>query len=338
MADMKDIVQVAVDAYNNNVQKYSTGDSMKLLHEALVAANNGSTKMDYKAIRDGKCTGLFTLVEEILARTIQDGLMNDDYFMSMVDYRNVALGDQNVFVVEDDDLFTVSEVAEGTQGLRRQRLGGATEVAISTSLKGVKIYEELNRVLSGKVDFNVFIRKVSESFRRKMLDEIYALWSGATGNELGSNYYYNAAGTYDEDKLLNLVAHVEAAANGKTATIIGTKAALRNLAPSIQGSDSKSDLYNLGYYGKFYGTDVVMLPQRYQVGTTQFLFDDKVISVIAGDSKPIKYVTEGQSLIIPGDPLNNKDLTQDYAYFERYGIGLVMAGGNAGIGRYRLAN
>lgn len=53
-------------------------------------------------------------------------------------------------------------------------------MSIPTSLKVVKIYEELNRVLSGRVDFNTFINKVSESFRKKLLDDIYALWSGAT--------------------------------------------------------------------------------------------------------------------------------------------------------------
>lgn len=246
MAEMNDIVRVAVDAYHGNVQKYSNAESMKLLREALVAANNGSTKLDYRAIRDGKCNGLFTLIEEILSRTINEGLQGDEFFMSMVDYRNLALGDKNIFLVEDDDLFTVAEVAEGTQGLRRQRLGGVNEISIPTSLKGVKIYEELNRVLAGQVDFNAFIRKVSESFRRKMLDEIYTLWTGVTANDLGGSTYYRAAGAYDEDALLELVSHVEAAAGGKPATIIGTKVALRNLAPSIQGNDSKSDLYNMG--------------------------------------------------------------------------------------------
>ena len=58
-------------------------------------------------------------------------------------------------------------------------------------------------------------------------------------------------------------------------------------------------------YGKFYGTDVVALPQRHKVGSTQFVFDDKTINVI------------------------------EYAVFERYGIGLVTAG-NTGMGRYLL--
>lgn len=74
MSDMNDIVKVAVDAYHGNVQKYSVGQSMDLLHQALVDANGGSTTLDYKKIRDGKCNGLFTLIEEILSRTVVEGL------------------------------------------------------------------------------------------------------------------------------------------------------------------------------------------------------------------------------------------------------------------------
>lgn len=67
-------MRVAIDAYRGNVQKYSQGQSMELLHQALIDANNGSTVVDYRAIRDGKCNGLFTLVEEILSRTVVEGL------------------------------------------------------------------------------------------------------------------------------------------------------------------------------------------------------------------------------------------------------------------------
>ena len=45
MADMKDIVKVAVDAYHGNVEQYSVGQSMELLHKALVDANGGSTTL-----------------------------------------------------------------------------------------------------------------------------------------------------------------------------------------------------------------------------------------------------------------------------------------------------
>lgn len=336
MADMNDIIQVAVDAYHGNTVKYSTQDSMELLQKALIEANNGSTKLDYKAIRDGKCTGLFALVEEILARTVVDGLQGDEFFNKFVDFRNLALGDENVFDVEDVNYFTVAKAADGTQGIRRQRLGGSTQVEVKTELRVVKIYEELNRVLAGRVDFNKMIQKVGESFRQQLLNDIYALWMGATAADLGGNTYFPAAGAYDEATLLTLIEHVEAAAGGKKATIIGTKAALRPLAPAVQGEASKSDLYNMGYYGKFYGSDVVCVPQRHKLGSTAFVYNDKMLTIVAGEDKPIKCVHEGDATIIMGALDKNADLTQDYLYAEKYGLGLILAGGNAGIGRYQM--
>ena len=240
------IVKLAVDAYHGNVEQYSVNQSMDVLRQALIEANGGDTVLNYRKIRDGECKGLFALIEEILSRTVVEGLQDDDYFNALVDFRNVAEGDQNVFLVEDSDLYVVADIAEGTQGIRRQRLGGVNEVAIPTTFKTVKIYEELNRVLAGRVDFNWMINRVSESFRQKLLNDIYTLWSTATSDQLGGATYFPTAGTYDEDTLLDLISHVEAAAGGRPATIIGTKKAVRKLAPAVQGSDSESDLYNMG--------------------------------------------------------------------------------------------
>lgn len=245
-------------------------------------------------------------------------------------------GDKNLFLVEDKNLFVVAEAADGTQGIRRQRLGGVTETSIPTTLKVVRIYEELNRVLAGRVDFNVFINKVAESFRQKLLNDVYTLWTGATAAQFGGTTYFPTAGAYDEDELLDLISHVEAAAGGKQATIIGTKKALRNLKSSIVSDGAKDDLYNMGYYGKFYGTPVVAAPQRHKVGSTEFVMDDDVLTIIAGDDKPIKVVYEGNPIVLMGDPMQNADFTQEYLYGEKYGMGIILAGGNSGIGRYEM--
>lgn len=334
MAEMKDIIKLAVDAYKGSVEQYSVGQSQEVLRQALVEANGGSTKLNYKAIRDGKCNGLFALIEEILSRTVVEGLQGDEFFNAFVDFRNVAEGDQNVFEVEDSNLFVVDDTADGTQGIRRQRLSGTNEVSIPTTMKMVRIYEELNRVLSGRVDFNHFIDVVAESFRQKMLNDIYTLWTGATAADLGGVAYFPTAGSYDEDALLDVISHVEAAAGGKTATIVGTKKAVRQLKESIQADSAKEELHSLGYYGKFYGTPVVVTPQRHKVGSTDFVMDDNVLTIIAGDDKPIKFVYEGDPIVLMGDPTANADFTQEYLYGEKYGLGIVLAGGNAGIGRY----
>lgn len=339
MADYRDVIDMAVDAFHGNVEKYSTAQSMDVLRQALVEANNNSTKLNYRDIRDGKCTGLFTIVEQILERTVVEGLQESDYFNAMVDFRNTALGDLNEFEVENNNLFFVSETAEGTQGIRRQRIDGYTSVQIPTTLKVVKIYDEMNRVLAGQIDFNKMIARVGESMKRRLLDDVYTLWINATAAEMGGTAYFPAAGAYDEDAMLETVAHVEAAAGGKPATIIGTAKALRNLVPGngALSNEAKQDMYSTGFYGYFYGTKMVRLPQRHKINSTDFVFDDNTLIIVAGDDKPIKCVREGSPLIIQGDPLSRADLTHEYLFADRYGMGLVLAGGNAGIGKYVIS-
>lgn len=337
MAEMNDIVKLAVDAYKGNVEKYSVAQSQSALREALIEANNGKTSLDYRDIRDGKCNGLFALIETILGATVVEGLQGDEYFNSLVDFRNVAEGDSPIFEVKDSDLFVVAEAADGTQGIRRQRLGGVSEATVPTTLKVVRIYEEMNRVLAGRVDFNEMINKVAESFNQQLLNDIYSLWVGATAEQLGGATYFPTAGSYSEDSLLDLISHVEAAAGGKTATILGTKKALRNIKESIMSNGAKDELHNMGYIGKFYGTPVVATPQRHKVGSTEFVLDDNMITVIAGDDKPIKVVYEGNPIVLLGDPMKNADFTQEYLYGVKYGTGIVLAGNNTGIGRYEIA-
>jgi len=322
MADRNDIVKLAIDAYKGKVAgNYSQTDSMEALHQAMVDANNGSTKLDYKSIRDGKCVGLFAIIEEILQKVVVEGLTGDEFFMQMVDYRNLALGDQNEFEVPDTSLFVVSDIAEGTQGIRRQRLNGATTTKINTQLKAIKIYEELNRVLSGRIDFNEFVARVSKSFANKTKTDIYTAFKG-TFSSLPATFA--KSGSYTEDALLTLISHVEAA-TGENAVITGTKTALRKITQANISDKAKEDVYDMGYYGKFNGTPMVSMKQVHTTGTYDFALTDNDIYVLAGNSKPIKFVTEGDSTLFMGNPMDNQMLQQEFVYTDRYGVGAVIS-------------
>lgn len=337
MPEMNDIVKLAVDSYRGRVEKYSKSETQEVLRQALIEANGGSTALDLRKIRDGECKGLFALLEQILSVTVVEGLQRSDFFMNMVEFRNVKEGDSPIFRIKDKTLFQVSESADGTTGVRRQRLGGDSEMTLRTSLKSVRIYEELNRILSGRVDFNDAIALVSESFEQKLLNEIYDLWRGATADQMGGAAYFPAAGSFSEDALLDVIAHVEAAAGGATATIVGTKKALRKIAPSITGIDYEHDMYNLGYAGKFYGSPVLAMAQRHKVGTTDFVADDNTLTIVATGESPIKCVYEGDPIILMGDPMSNPDLTQEFFFAEKYGTAIILPGQNTGLGRYEFA-
>lgn len=334
---MNDFVKLALDMRHNRVQKYSVAEANETLRNALIEANGGSTKLNFRDYRSGKLGELFSIVEEIIDAGIVDTIDTNEFFRNLVEFRNIPAGDENLFTVRNAFLYRVAEIAPGTQGLRRQRIEDLQELSLPVKTYGVKIYEELQRILAGRVDFDHMIDVATKSFAAQILDEVYTLWSGIAANELGGAvYYYNAAGTYDEKKLLELVEHVEAA-SGMTATIVGTKTALRNLAPSVQGVDSTNDLYALGYYGKFYGSNCIAIPQRHKNGTTQFLMSDDVLTIVATDAKPIKMVYEGDPLIIMGDPLSNGDLTQEFTQIERFGLGIITTADGIGIGRYEIA-
>lgn len=49
-------------------------------------------------------------------------------------------------------------------------------------------------------------------------------------------------------------------------------------------------------------------------------------------------VYEGDPIVLMGDPMNNADFTHEYFYAEKYGVGIVLAGGNAGIGKYEMTD
>lgn len=330
MADTN-LVKLAVDAYKGNIAgNYSKGDSMETLRNALVELNGGSTKLDYKRIRNGEANGMFALIEEILQQTIVEGIQDDNFFERFVDYRNVALGDERDFYVNDPSLFVVSDVAEGTQSIRRQRLNKGETTSITTSLKTIKIYEELNRLLAGRADMNDMINKVGESFKRKIAADIYGGFIGAFSS-LPSPFAVN--GAFSEDGLLTMIDHVEAA-TGQTAMIVGTRKALRKVTSAVV-SESAKEVYNsLGHFGNFNGTDMMKIDQAHTPGTYDFMITDNDLYVVPSNIKPIKFITEGDSIILPGNPADKKDLTQEYMYGDRYGLGVVVA---EMFGIYRIA-
>ena len=330
MIDEK-LIKLAVDSYHGRLgNEYSVADSQEVLRKALIEANNGKTKLDYKDIRDGKCNNLFAITEVLIEKVSEEGLKGDEFFTNFIEDRNKALGDEDVFHVTKDCLLSVANVAEGTQGIRRQRIEAGQDITIHTKLQAVKVYDELNRVLAKRVDFNNLIDLVGRSFTQADLDAAYLAFNGMVD---GLTTPYKQTGSFDEDKLLDLIAHVEAA-TGETATIVGTKKALRKITNAVMSDEAKSDLYAMGYMGRFNGTNMVSMKQRHKIGSTDFILPDDVLYVIAGDTKPIKRVTEGTVTMLMGDPMQNADLSQEYLMMKRTGIGLVM---DRDFGVYKLS-
>lgn len=338
MATVQEIVTLALDSRHNRGEaaKYSRSDSQSALRDALIDLNGGSTKFDMRTMRSDRGHEIFSVIEEVIRSESNDYWVNNELTNQICEYRNAALGDELEFVVQDNSLFAVAGISEGNTGIRRQRYDGGRAFTIPCELRGVKIYEEMIRVMAGRVDFNYMIDHAIKSMAKDVYERMMLAWSKISAADLGDVYVPAVTGTYDENALLDLIAHVEAE-TGKTAVIYGTKKALRSLAPSIEmaASSAKEDLYNLGYFGRFYGTDCVMLRQSHKTNSTEMLLDDKSVYVMTSSGKPIKYVTYGDGLILQKDPTQNADLTYEWLYTERSGVGMVI---DEVFGKYTFAN
>lgn len=322
--DKLNVIKLATDMIQNKVSG-NFSDVTKnsaALRDALIEANGGKTTIDVKTFHRGnEC---FEIIEEIIPLIINEGLTGDEFFFNLVDYRNIALGDDIDFWTEEKTELIVADASYGVTGIRRQRLGEMEKYNVDTTLKVIKVYEELKRLLANRTDFNVFIRKVSEAFANKIKNDTYTAFNGVTTATRGLNSTYVKTGSYAEDTLLDLVEHVSAA-NGAVPTIFGTKKALRKVTTANVSDRAKEDMYDIGFYGKFNGTNMIYLPQRHVVGTDTFLLDDSKIYVIAGNDKPIKVVNKGEGLLSTNDPLQSADHTQNYFYGQETGVGLAFA-------------
>lgn len=319
------ILTVAIDAIRGrSMGNYTAADTSDALRNAFIELNGGSTKISPKTFYKG--TPLFTLVQELIPVVIEEGIKTEgNPLFALIDYKNIAEGDLAEFDIEGDANFVVASVANGIQGVRRQRIVGGDTVKVPTEMKIVRVYENLGRLLAGRIDFNKFVDGVAKAFNEYIASAAYTALAGITSNTYNLDSTYVKSGSMDAEALLELVNHVEAA-TGKKAAIIGTKTAVRKLGSEVTYSaEQNADLYNKGYIGKFFGTDVIALEQAHTPGTSDFALADDALFVIAADDKPIKVVNEGEGLLIDRDPSVNADLTQEYVYGQGIGVGVICA-------------
>lgn len=106
--------ELLLDAARGEVKEYSAKDANKKIVEKFRAAL-GIEPTDRpqhvkRAIRANKDL-VFTLIEETIEEMIISGWMESPFFMQFCEIKNLALGDENDFYVEDDSILSVSKVS-----------------------------------------------------------------------------------------------------------------------------------------------------------------------------------------------------------------------------------
>ena len=93
-------------------------------------------------------------------------------------------------------------------------------------------------------------------------------------------------------------------------------------------------MYNKGYVGKFFGTEVCELHQVID-GQDEFVLNDELILVVPVDGESIvKIGIEGTPIIIEAKDGARTDLAEEYTMIQSIGVAAIVADN---FGAYELA-
>ena len=315
-------------------------DADKLLKEKFRLIIGVDEKASAKEVRravEAHKHEIFAVMEDTIEDMLTSGWTDNEFFRDFVEVKNLALHDTNEFVSEDKTILSVGKIEGNHWDIDRQRLGVGESFRVPTYWVGLGVYEEFERVMTGRADWTRLVNKIYEALDYYVDGIIYeAVMSAGTQVLPGSDQFYKTAELNEASKatFLTMIEDVQAANRGTEVVIMGTKTALSRLN-AITDVDwlshaDKDDRRNLGRLGIWEGTRLVEIPQVFAKGdTTQKMVDPNVLLVMpVADNKFVKLVYEGESRlreITDKDELN--DMTYEFKYYTKLGVSTI-------IGRY----
>lgn len=239
---------------------------------------------------------VYEIIEDTVVQVIADGeYLKNDFINKFVEVKNLKLGDTNEFYVAGKNELVVEEFSGSHFDLRRQRFDAGSTFSIAVRDYGVKVFEYWERVLSGRVSFESLVGMIAEAIDNH-LSQMAEIAFGKAVEKLPAIYKY--AGNYNEEAILELLAHLEAS-NGEKPVLVGTKMALRKLQGIVGGewSDAMKDARNRDLILPVWNSyDCMELAQSHKIGTEDFVMpNDKIYAICGSNTKLIKMVLEGNA-------------------------------------------
>ena len=312
---MNEIVKMAIDCYNGVVPtQFSKDEVNDALRKNLLDLCGG--EFNYKSFRRNK-TQVFEIIEEAL--DVLTGTYIEEQFANFAEVRNLAWGDTNIFTVTDQNLFKVATIADGTNNLRRQRIdkGSLTIVPV---MEGVKIYEEFERFLAGRIDWVEMVNRVAKSYAVNLATRVYSAIFASYSNLSAT---YATTGSFSLSTFETMVDHVQGA-TGSEVAVYGTRASLAKVVPGYISNNMIDDKNGIGFFAKIDGINLYEIKQAHIPGTDNFAINDGFLLILpTGGQKIAKVVIEGDALIedVPGG--SNADDSMEYIFRKKAGVGIL---------------
>ena len=293
----------------------------------VLGLTEGYSKRAFRnAWRENK-NKVYAITEEIAIQLLNNGdLEKDSFFNNFVEVRNLALGDSIEFIVEAENEIEFAEFSGSHMNLRRQRIENYGAFVPEMKEYGIRVYAYWEQVAAGRISFDVLVQKIALAMNKKLAEVAQATFADALKN-LPTEFKVNAGGSgVEEEAVLEMLAHVEAA-NGVKPMLVGTEVALRKLTGIVTldrySSNMKDTVNQNGLLDVWNGYVLMPIKQGHKMGTFEFTMDNDVIYALCGDEKPVKLALEGDVIIKEvGDGLTNADMSVEQGVSFKAGCGI----------------
>lgn len=309
---------------------------LQFSHEIFGIDKNSTRKELKRAYRDHK-DEWFDIVIDVIDEVIATNYGNTPWFEYLVEYKNIAYGDEQDFKVDSPSVLVISKQGESHHDHILQRILPGQPITIPTARYGAKVGADINKFMVGQLDWASLIDHISDAFVKKVQElaaaQIATLKTQLPAAVKGSGTL-NSTNKPAFDKVIQ---KVSSANDGAEVIIMGSKVALKNITAIADinwgAKDQRDFMMNTGTIGIYEGTRLVEIPQRYSdkslSDASALIDDDELLIVPVGyDAKPIKFVDEGDTEVTSveekGESNGRWDDLMSYEVQRRMGAGVVI--------------
>ena len=319
VANYKGEVQVPANFSADKV--FTPEEAITNAFHSVIGTNANSTVEDYILAfrKEDARLGVFAIIEEVLREGIIHESWKNPFFERFVETRSQARGDKTVFYVESKNEVVVSRISkDGRVALDRQRFDEGYELSVDTETRGVKVYEHIARIMLRKTGWANFVSALYAAMERDIAEMCYGAFLAVVEN-LPNEFAHR--GSYNAKLIKEKIRNVKLISGAASVTLVGTELALESLTQDssieyLKSADVQNEIYATGRLGKWYGHDVVELPNGFKQGTglTELVMPDDVVYIIPNvQEKPVKLVVEPELIDIQNSAIARVDDTIELA-------------------------
>jgi hypothetical protein len=272
----------------------------------IFGVDKNSSKRDRKRAYAEYGRQFFDVIEEVTDFTVSTGLKENEWFTALVNYRNLAEGDENLFYNDGEEvILSIARMGKRHHDTMLQRLGQGSTYSVETDLYGAAVGADIDRYLLGQEDWTKLVDSITKAFVVKVQELIFAEILAAPAKlPVQTGFVETGALTEATRKKFNKVLqNVSVANDNADVVIMGTMVGLQELENLIKvdwiANSQKESVASMGRLGNYGRYQLVEIPQRFAKNdVTKDMYDDNVLWIFAsGDDKLVDMIDVGETLI-----------------------------------------